>query len=844
MSYKICRTNRAIIAAAVFLFSAGKGLHAVKSFLRFSFLSTAALILLAGASLEAADIVVASTADTGFQSLRQGITAARPGDTIVFNIPTTQPGYDPKTGVFTIGLTSGQIQIAEDLNIAGPTDAKIVISGSNLSRVFDIVAGTVNISNVTVTKGTVVGARGVLPNPGGSAQGGGLQNASFLNLTNVSFIANRCVGGDGALNVSGQRGSDGGSGFGGAIYNSGAITLINCTFSGNNAAGGQGGIPSANGGTGNGGAIYTAQIFKLTNCTISANSATGGAPAGGDAASGAANGGGLVQSPGNGTVETRSTIIAGNTLPGSGTNVAPDVSGNVTSFGFNLIGRTDGNSGWIGSDHLGGTTDATKLNPLLAPVADNGGVTVTMIPKLGSPAIDGGDDSVLSPPLSVTTDQRNFARKNGVHVDVGSVETGPAQAGPSFVVTNVSEHDDGTCTVDDCTLLEAINASNANANANTITFASGVSGIIVNSTVGGLTITNPVTLNGPGARVLTVSGNNVARVFAVNPAVTANFNGLTIAKGSSAGPGGGIYNDHGTVSVADCTISGNTAFSGGGIYNRGVTSGSATLSVKRSTISGNIANGSLGVGGAIDSEGVNGGSASVTLTNCTVTGNTAPVIPGAAGLLSFGSGGTASVILINCTFNSNAITNDTSTLSLANTILNAGSGGATVTNSNGTVTSQGHNLSSDNAGGFLVGAGDKPNTNPMLDTLKNNGGPSDTLALLAGSPAINAGDDTKAPATDERVFTRAGVSDIGAFELNGIMAVLKITSIVRLTTGHIILQGLGLASAIHNVEASPDPNVADFNFLGQATSNAAGNLQFDDAGAVGLTKRFYRITLP
>jgi hypothetical protein len=644
------------------------------------------------------------------------------------------------------------------------------------------------------------------------------------------------------LDAGGHRGADGGSGFGGAIYNSGAITLINCTFSGNNASGGQGGAPFGNGGSGNGGAIFTAQIFQLTNCTISANSATGGAPAGGGAVAGAANGGGMVQSPGNGTVETRSTIIAGNTLPGSGTNVATDVSGNVTSFGFNLIGRTDGNSGWIGSDHLGGTTDATKLNPLLAPAAYNGGVTMTIMAKVGSPAIDGGDDSVLNPPLSVTTDQRNFARRNGLHVDVGSVETGPVQAGPSFVVTNVSEHDDGNCTVDDCTLLEAINASNANADANTITFANGVSGIIVNSTVGGLTITNPLTIIGPGARALTVSGNSVARVFAVNPGVTANFSGLTIAKGSTATVGGGIYNDHGTVSVADCTISGNTAYSGGGIYNKGVSGGAASLTVKRSTISGNVANGGLGEGGAIDSEGVNGGSAVVSLTNCTVTGNTAPNIPAAAGLLSFGTNGIANVTLTNCTFDSNAIANDHATLSLANTILNAGSGGLTIGNFTATVTSQGHNLSSDNAGGFLVGAGDKPNTNPMLDTLKNNGGPGDTLALLAGSPAINAGDDTKAPATDERFFSHVGVSDIGAFESNGVLAVLKITSIAHLPSGHLILQGLGAVSAIHNVEASPD--LGHFSFLGEATSNGAGNFQFDDAGAVGLTQRFYRVTLP
>jgi hypothetical protein len=76
-----------------------------------------------------------------------------------------------------------------------------------------------------------------------------------------------------------------------------------------------------------------------------------------------------------------------------------------------------------------------------------------------------------------------------------------------------------------------------------------------------------------------------------------------------------------------------------------------------------------------------------------------------------------------------------------------------------------NNLDSDNSCGF-TGPGDLPGTNPLLGPLANNGGPTDTYALLAGSPAVNAGDNTFCPATDQRGVSRpqGPACDIGAFE--------------------------------------------------------------------------------
>jgi hypothetical protein len=110
-------------------------------------------------------------------------------------------------------------------------------------------------------------------------------------------------------------------------------------------------------------------------------------------------------------------------------------------------------------------------------------------------------------------------------------------------------------------------------------------------------------------------------------------------------------------------------------------------------------------------------------------------------------------------------------VSLANTILNAGKSGPNIDNDEGTVTSLGYNLSSDEGGGVLTEPGDQVNTDPLLGPLQNNGGPTLTHALLAGSPAIDAGDPsfTPPPFYDQRGpgFQRVvnGRIDIGSFEV-------------------------------------------------------------------------------
>jgi hypothetical protein len=186
---------------------------------------------------------------------------------------------------------------------------------------------------------------------------------------------------------------------GGGIENidEGTVILTNCTLSGNSALYGAG---IENGGT-----------LTLTNCTLASNSAT-------------IDGGGILSGSLNGsTVTLANTIIAGNTLTGSDGS-GPDVDGGVNSMGYNLIGETDGSSGWVSSDLAGNI--ASPLDPLLALLRSYGGPTQTMALLPGSPAIDAGNHAfVTNPPFPGPpfTDQRGVARIINGTVDIGAFES-------------------------------------------------------------------------------------------------------------------------------------------------------------------------------------------------------------------------------------------------------------------------------------------------------------------------------------------------------------------------------------------------------------------------------------
>ena len=268
-----------------------------------------------------------------------------------------------------------------------------------------------------------------------------------------------------------------------------------------------------------------------------------------------------------------------------------------------------------------------------------------------------------------------------------------------------------------------------------------------------------------GVGTVIIDGGGVNTVVTVSSAsARVGLANLTIRNGFGGAGGGGIFN-RGTLTVTNSTVSGNSARGmpgrGGGIFNLG------TLTVTNSTVTGNIVGGAfgLGYGGGIENQGT------AAVNNSTVTGNTAARGGGIANLQG-------SVTINNSTVSGNSVhfaddgggiygTARPSRTALWRTI-RAGTAA-------GGVTSNGYNLSSDGTCNFH-NTGDLNNTDPKLGPLQNNGGPTQTQALLDGSPAIDAGNPSGCTdgnghllTTDQRGMPRpdhedTGGCDMGAYE--------------------------------------------------------------------------------
>jgi uncharacterized delta-60 repeat protein len=385
---------------------------------------------------------------------------------------------------------------------------------------------------------------------------------------------------------------------------------------------------------------------------------------------------------------------------------------------------------------------------------------------------------------------------------------------PTITVTNTNDSGAGSLrqAIADATPSSTINFdASVFATPQTITL-----------TMGQLVINTNLTLQGPGASLLSISGNYASTVFFINNGVTATLDGITIKNGgANGGAAGGGINNGGTLTVTNSTISNNGAYYGGGIYNGG------TLTFSNSTISGNSSSFS---GGGIENGGIlsvsnsiisgnhastfpagsSGGGiynrGSLTVSNSNISGNTSA--HGSGGGLA-NEGGNATIN--NSTVSGNDATwgggvhnqpecndfdtcpSNTAYVYITNSTIASNTGGGivswgdvgflysveTLVNTivadgiSGTIDSASHNLIGDAAssGGIVNGAnGNIAGVDPMLGPLRDNGGPTPTHALLAGSPAINAGDNALAiGGTDQRGpgFPRigGGTVDIGAFEL-------------------------------------------------------------------------------
>ncbi len=494
-----------------------------------------------------ADDIVTNTNDGGAGSLRNAIDTACPGETITFNIPTSDPGFSG--GVYTITLTSAELVIDKNLTINGLgtnvlTVKRSTAGGTPSFRIFRITGfSTVNISGMTVANG--------LTTPGNDGGAISTSNGPVLTLINVK------VSGNATADAGGIR-----AGFGGAIFNRGTLTLMNSTVSGNftgkgvfsgpGKGGNGGGIYIPNGGVlnvvnstisgnatgngfpggnstntdGDGGGIYNAGTTNMINSTISNNttgtgnsSSFGGQGAGIDNATGGAltlrncTVAGNIASRGVGG-SAGGGIIGGGTLSNSmiASNIAangPDLLFTYISQDYNLIGNTSGAT-------INGTTthNIVNVSASLSGLASNGGQIQTMLPLPDSPAINAGDpanlpadtfdldgDGNTSEPLPV--DQRGFPRVVAANFDIGAVET-------NYTITTTAGTPQSAVIGSNFAMqLQAtVKESGINQSGITVTFTAPASG--ASGTFAGNVTTANVTTDASGvatAPVFTANGN-------------------------------------------------------------------------------------------------------------------------------------------------------------------------------------------------------------------------------------------------------------------------------------------------------------------------------------------------
>ncbi len=767
-----------------------------------------------------ATLTVTNSNDSGPGSLRNTIATAAAGATIEFATSVTGP----------INLTSGVLNITQNVTITGPASG-LVIDGNNNGAVFSIYSAvTAAISNLTITDGSDSGVYndGTLltmtdcdiSGNTSSGHGGGIYNIGTLNLVDCTVTSNK----------------SGGSYYGGGLYNDGGATLTGCTFSYNTAGE-------------YGGGVYNNFSLKAYNSTFVGNSAGTGYYGGGlynndDSAfmvsctftsNSAAQGGGLYC---NLSPIMWNTIVGGNT----GTSGAPDVYGTVYSGGgreqlggHNLIGNTAGSEGW-------GSTDQVNESSLgLAGLGFYGGPTATVALQPGSPAIENGITV-----FNITTDQRGFLRSP--NPDIGAFQT---LAGAEVVNTTL-----GTASVPsgDLSLSAAVNLANSARVSHTITFAPSVFATAQTITLA----SGPLDLNSTGGTQsiigstagLSVSGGGSSQVFKIDAGVTASLSALTITRGNSMGADGGGLVNSGNLTLTDCLVTGNTAFTsgtGGGLENYG----SATLT--NCVLSGNSAgNEGGGLAGNGTTKLVNcavtgntaaagGGlfmSGPTTLTGCTLSGNTASGIAGGLETL----GGT--VTLTNCTVAGNSADGgggiyNNGPLSLTNCTVTGNSGGAegggglfnahnpaTLTNTIVAGNTNGSAAPSDIGGGINVsgtynligtgGSGGLSNgvagnivgvASPGLATLAYYGGPTQTVALLPGSPAIGKGTKVAGVTTDQRGFPLDSPVDIGAFQVDSNALVVN----TPFEGSGVPFGALDLAAAVRLADLEPGSHTITFD---------------------------------
>ncbi|NBR06101.1 MAG: hypothetical protein EBT92_10060 [Planctomycetes bacterium] len=783
-------------------------------------------------------------------------------DTIVFasSLFTNGPATISLTGVLPVVASATS---AGTLTITGPGANTLTISGNNGNfSVFTVASsGNLTISGVTVSDANFT-----------SGFGGAFNNAGILAIATSTISGNSASGGGGifnqgtALTISDSTISGNStSGYGGGInnFNGGTISIFNSTISGNSANNGGGGIVNTNsnltvsnstlfGNTtpGNGGGILNfsgSSSLSITNSTLSGNSA------------GNNNGGGIRNYA---TISNLSyTIIANSIRGGDFVGNAPTVASTnnlittgtltgattVTSAQLNL-GPLQDNGGPTFTMAFGAGSVAIGTNPgngtdqrgINRTTADIGaysfGIQVTNTADSGTGSLR---SAVNLANMTAGNDQIsvNLLGANPYTITLASTLT----LIPGFGTVNIT----------------GLGASNLNISGNGGNFsifsvATGGNLFISEVTVSGAKLTsgNGGAFNNSGALTVinsTISGNSASFGGGIYNTGTITITN-SLLSGNIANFGGGIYS-HNTVSISNSEISGNSASYGGGIFTRG------NLTISNSKLSANIANDGNGKGGG---GGIrNQGTSKLTIINSTLSGNTAY---SGGGISNF-----SNLTISNSTFFDNsatfggAIENfegsfslNNSTLSGNSAIRGAGQGGGIYNRGDGTISNSTLSGNSANSGGGIfnllgpltisntiianstsgldyAGGGTVVSSNNLitngtlsgsitvtsaqlkLGPLQDNGGPTFTMALGAGSVAIGT---TPGTGTDQRGINRT-TADIGAYSFG-----IQVTN-----NGDSNTVGSGsLRAAINLANNTPGNDGISFNLTGSTTITLASAL--------------------
>ncbi|MEO2045425.1 MAG: choice-of-anchor Q domain-containing protein [Pirellulales bacterium] len=514
-----------------------------------------------------------------------------------------------------------------------------------------------------------------------------------------------------------------------------------------------------------------------------------------------------------GTLEIEHSIIAGNFSSGTGPDLAKSVL--PLSVSYSLIGNNDESlltPAPVGSPDSEGNligTFAAPIDPLLGPLSNSGGPTLTHALLLGSPAIDADDGTFTGPP---GFDQRLdfFSRKTGLRIDMGAYERQTVLQNVQIVVDTIKDEVNGDLGPGYISLREAIGLANGNVDsADTISFDSSLSGQVFFLSMGEFRVIESLVISGLGADHLTIDAGEQSRIFNLDDdddttAQDISINGLTLTGGVSQESGGAIFSRE-NLTLSQSAVDANRAtVSGGGIYFELNSVDSSTI--LESTISNNFTTDAGSTGGGIFI--TNNGSGTVHILNSTVSGNRTNDDGG--GLFIHDAAGT--VFVESSTITGNLSDADNSGEGAGGGIyLNGGSfnlnhsivagnqdltlGAADVRKAVFGSLTPSFSLIGDNSGsslpsapigfpdpqGNLIGTSALPIV-PLLGPLTNHGGPTNTHALLSGSPAIDTGNPILAapPATDQRGQSRiedgdgngSSVIDIGAYERETLVATL------------------------------------------------------------------------